>query len=93
MRELSTIRDHRDLVIGASYALITAHKKARIVDKEAVSELETRIKHERSTAGERTLYFGGVFMTLYGRPDKGRDMFNRLMKVTSGKSLDVSVGH
>ena len=31
MRELSSISDHRDLVIGASFALIMAHRKARII--------------------------------------------------------------
>ena len=55
-----------------------------------MSELETRIKHERSTAGEKNLYFAGLFLVLCGRPDKGRDYFNRLLKITNGKSLDVS---
>ena len=31
MRELSSIKDHRDLVIAASFALIMAHRKARII--------------------------------------------------------------
>ena len=61
-----------------------------LVDKEAVTELETRIKLERTSAGEQTLYFAGVFLALCGRPDKGRDYFNRMAKIKDGKSLDVS---
>ena len=56
-----------------------------------MSELETRIKHERATAGEKNLYFAGMFLVLCGRPDKGRDYFNRLLKISNGQSLDVSL--
>lgn len=55
-----------------------------------MSELETRIKQERSNAGERALYFAGAFLTFSGRPDKGKDYFTRMLKVASGASLDVS---
>lgn len=61
------------------------------IDKEAVSELETRIKHERNTGGEKTYYFGGLFLVLCGRPDKGRDYFNRLLKMTNGQNMDVGL--
>lgn len=33
MRELSSIKDQRDVVLAASIALIVAHKKARVVGK------------------------------------------------------------
>ena len=65
-------------------ALIHAHKKAKLVDREAVQELETKLRQDRQSCGEMALYFGGMFLWHTGRHDKAREYIDRMIKMASG---------
>ncbi|XP_062519917.1 tetratricopeptide repeat protein 21B-like isoform X2 [Corticium candelabrum] len=84
MRELQTIRDKRDVILCTSMALVYAHKQCATVDNEAVQELESKLKLERKTCGEKALYMAGQFLWLTGRHDKAREYIDRMLKMSPG---------
>lgn len=84
MRELQTVRDKRDVVLCCSMALSHAHKQCGTVDREAVQELEMKVKHERQNCGEQALYFAGQFLWHIGRHDKAREYVDRMLKMSPG---------
>ena len=65
-------------------ALIHAHKKAKLVDREAVQELETKLRQDRQSCGEMALYFGSMFLWHTGRHDKAREYVDRMLKMATG---------
>ncbi|CAB4022833.1 tetratricopeptide repeat 21B-like, partial [Paramuricea clavata] len=65
-------------------ALIYAHKKAKMIDKESVQELEARLKQTRTSCGENALYFAAMFLWHTGRHDKAREYVDRMLKMSNG---------
>lgn len=84
IRELEVIKDKPDVLLCSTMALIHAHKKAKLVDREAVQELETKLRQDRQSCGEMALYFGGMFLWHTGRHDKAREYIDRMIKMASG---------
>ena len=84
IRELESIKDKPDVLLCSTMALIHAHKKAKLVDREAVQELETKLRQDRQSCGEMALYFGGMFLWHTGRHDKAREYIDRMIKMASG---------
>lgn len=72
-------------------ALIHAHKKAKLVDREAVQELESKLRQDRQSCGEMALYFAGMFLWHTGRHDKAREYIDRMIKMASGNKEVVAV--
>jgi len=81
---LEVIKDKPDVLLCSTMALIHAHKKAKLVDREAVQELETRLRQDRQSCGEMALYFAGMFLWHTGRHDKAREYIDRMIKMASG---------
>ncbi|CAH1774388.1 unnamed protein product [Owenia fusiformis] len=80
IRELDMLKEKRDINLCSYMALMYAHKLSRTVDREAVSELDARLKDERKQAGEKGLYFGALFLFHSGRHDKAREYVDRSLK-------------
>ncbi|CAH3021819.1 unnamed protein product [Porites evermanni] len=89
IRELEVIKDKPDVLLCSTMALIHAHKKAKLVDREAVQELETKLRQDRQSCGEMALYFGGMFLWHTGRHDKAREYIDRMIKMASGNKEGV----
>lgn len=53
-------------------------------DRDAILELDTKLKEQRKTAGQQALYFAGLFLWHLGREDKAREYVDRVIKVSSG---------
>ena len=86
------IKDKPDVLLCSTMALIHAHKKAKLVDREAVQELESRLRQDRQSCGEMALFFGGMFLWHTGRHDKAREYIDRMIKMASGnKEVLISV--
>eukprot|EP00731_Ephydatia_muelleri_P012930 Em0007g240a len=82
IRELESISDKRDMVLCSSMLLIHAHKKCKTVDREAIQQLETKIRSERTTCGEKSLYYAGMLLWLTGKHDKAREYIGRMLKMS-----------
>ena len=78
------IKEKPDVLLCATMALIHAHKKAKLVDREAVQELETKLRQDRQSCGEMALYFGSMFLWHTGRHDKAREYVDRMLKMATG---------
>lgn len=83
IRELEAIKDKPDVLLCSTMALINAHKKAKLVDREAVQELETKLRQDRQSCGEMALYFAGMFLWHTGRHDKAREYIDRMIKMSN----------
>ncbi|XP_075548739.1 tetratricopeptide repeat protein 21B-like isoform X1 [Dermacentor variabilis] len=81
IRELDVVRESKDVSLGGIMALIFAHRKCSVVDKEAVSQLDAQLKETRKQAGEKVLYYAGLFLFLTGKHDKAREYIDRMLKV------------
>lgn len=53
-------------------------------DRDAILELDTKMKEQRKTAGQQALYFAGLFLWHLGREDKAREYVDRMIKVSNG---------
>ncbi|KAK3772094.1 hypothetical protein RRG08_061179 [Elysia crispata] len=81
MRELDMLKDKRDVNLCSTMALMFAHKKSHAPDREAVQELDAKLKEERKQAGELGLYFAGLFLFNSGKYDKAREYIDRMLKM------------
>lgn len=92
IRELDVLKDKRDVNICSTMALMFAHKHSQSVDREAVQELDAKLKEERKQSGEMGLYYGGLFLLLNGKPDKAREYIDRMLKIATTKEGFVAKG-
>lgn len=81
IRELSSLTSDGDVGIGSILALIYAHKKCTVVDKEAVAALESRIKEERKKLTPNLAYNASLFLFLCGKYEKARDYAEKTIKL------------
>ncbi|XP_013391055.1 tetratricopeptide repeat protein 21B [Lingula anatina] len=83
MRELEILKDKRDLNLCTYMALMFGHKRCKTVDREAMQELDTKLKTERKQAGEMGLYFAGLFLFHSEKYDKAREYIDRMLKINA----------
>lgn len=83
IRELEPLQNDRDVMLGAILALMFAHRHCSVVDREALAQLDSRLKEERKHAGEMALYHGAVVLFHMGKPEKAREYADRLLKSNS----------
>ncbi|XP_061199524.1 tetratricopeptide repeat protein 21B isoform X2 [Neopsephotus bourkii] len=84
IRQLESIKSKQEVSLCAMMALIYAHKKSSKPDRDAILELDAKLKEQRRTAGQRALYFAGIFLWHLGREDKAREYVDRMIKVSGG---------
>ncbi|XP_064019914.1 tetratricopeptide repeat protein 21B isoform X2 [Pogoniulus pusillus] len=84
IRQLESIKNKQEVSLCAMMALIYAHKKSPNPDREAILELDAKLKEQRRTAGQQALYFAGLFLWHLGREDKAREYVDRMIKVSGG---------
>lgn len=82
--DLESIRHHPDVSLCSTMALIYAHKRCEIIDREAIQELEYSLKEIRKTVSGTALYYAGVFLWLVGHHDKAKEYIDRMLKISRG---------
>ncbi|XP_040560144.1 tetratricopeptide repeat protein 21B isoform X2 [Gallus gallus] len=85
IRQLESIKNKQEVSLCAMMALIYAHKRSPNPDRDAILELDTKLKEQRKTAGQQALYFAGLFLWHLGREDKAREYVDRVIKVSNGE--------
>lgn len=81
MCELELVKDKRDLNLCSVLALLFAHKRCKTIDREAIQELERKLKEERKQSGDMGLYYAGLFWYQVGRPEKAKEYTDRAFKL------------
>ncbi|KAM7154070.1 tetratricopeptide repeat protein 21B isoform 5-T5 [Macrochelys suwanniensis] len=84
IRELESIKNKQEVSLCTMMALIYAHKQSSNPDRDAILELDAKMKEQRKTAGQQALYFAGLFLWHLGRQDKAREYVDRMIKVSNG---------
>ncbi|XP_037998869.1 tetratricopeptide repeat protein 21B isoform X3 [Motacilla alba alba] len=84
IRQLESIKNKPEVSLCTMMALIYAHKKSPNPDRDAILELDARLKEQRKTAGQQALYYAGLFLWHLGREDKAREYVDRMIKVSGG---------
>ncbi|XP_029461519.1 tetratricopeptide repeat protein 21B isoform X2 [Rhinatrema bivittatum] len=84
IREFEFIKENPDVSLCSLMALIYAHKKSSNPDREAIQELDAKMKESRRSAGQKALYFAGLFLWHLGRHDKAREYVDRMIKISNG---------
>jgi tetratricopeptide repeat protein 21B len=88
MRELEMLTSKQDVNLAAVIALIYGHKQARSVDREAVQQLDSKLKTERKQGNERSYYYAGLFLMHQEEYDKAAEYIDRAVKLNQ-QSKDV----
>ncbi|NXL43527.1 TT21B protein, partial [Podilymbus podiceps] len=84
IRQLESIKNKQEVSLCTMMALIYAYKKSPNPDRDAILELDAKMKEQRKTAGQQALYFAGLFLWHLGREDKAREYVDRMIKVSGG---------
>ncbi|KAM4859500.1 tetratricopeptide repeat protein 21B [Thomomys bottae] len=100
LREFESIKNKQDISLCSLLALMFTHKLSPNPDREAILELDGRVKEQRKEAGQKTLYHAGLFLWHIGRHDKAREYIDRMLKLPSDSNegqilkawLDITKG-
>ncbi|XP_041120641.1 tetratricopeptide repeat protein 21B [Polyodon spathula] len=84
IRELEAVKGNQEVSLCTLMALTYAHKKSSTPDRDAIQELDAKLKEDRKSAGQRGLYFAGLFLWHLGRNDKAREYTERMIKISNG---------
>ncbi|XP_053264599.1 tetratricopeptide repeat protein 21B isoform X3 [Podarcis raffonei] len=98
--DLEPLKNKQDVSLCTMMAMIYAHKKSPNPDREAIVELDAKLKEQRKVAGQQALYFAGLFLWHIGRHEKAREYVDRMIKISNGSTeglilkgwLDVTSG-
>uniref|UniRef100_A0A671FL58 Tetratricopeptide repeat domain 21A n=1 Tax=Rhinolophus ferrumequinum TaxID=59479 RepID=A0A671FL58_RHIFE len=83
---LESIRNHPDVSLCSTMALMYAHKSCETIDQEAIQELHSSLKEIRKKASGTALYYAGLFLWLMGHHDKAREYIDRMLKLSNSSS-------
>ncbi|XP_039613461.1 tetratricopeptide repeat protein 21B isoform X1 [Polypterus senegalus] len=89
LRELEAIEIRGEVSLCTLIALIYTHKKSSDIDREAIQELDAKLKEDRKTAGPKALYFASLFLWYLGRNEKAREYAERMIKISNGTKEGV----
>ncbi|XP_006977219.1 tetratricopeptide repeat protein 21B isoform X1 [Peromyscus maniculatus bairdii] len=81
LREFEAIKNKQDVSLCSLIALMYVHKMSPNPDREAILELDTKMKEQRKEAGRKALYHAGLFLWHIGRHDKAREYIDRMSKM------------
>ncbi|NXX88206.1 TT21B protein, partial [Centropus bengalensis] len=84
IRQLESIKNKQEVSLCAMIALIYAHKKSPNPDRDAILELDAKMKEQRKIAGQQALYFAGLLLWHLRCEDKAREYVDRMIKVSGG---------
>mmetsp|Transcript_25348 Transcript_25348/g.63585 ORF Transcript_25348/g.63585 Transcript_25348/m.63585 type:complete len:157 (-) Transcript_25348:537-1007(-) len=81
IRDFESLKGQQDVQLASLVALIYAHKKSRVVDSEAVNDLQNRVEVEERTAPERSLLQAAMFFWHIGEHKRAREQVIQILEV------------
>lgn len=81
IRELAPIQSEAEFSMAAILALIYAHKRCTVVDKEALLAFDARLKDERKRLTFNSAYYSATFLLLSGKYEKAREYAEKSLKL------------
>lgn len=81
IRELHPLQSDSEIAMGVLLALIYAHRRCKVVDKEAILECDGRLKEERKRLTAPAAYVAAVFLFQSGKLEKAREYADRSLRL------------
>lgn len=81
IRELHPLQSDSDHAMGVLLALVYAHRRCKVIDKEALLECDARLKEERKRLTAPAAYAAAVFLYQSGKLDKAREYAERTLRL------------
>lgn len=83
IRELTPMQGEKEFSMAVILALMFAHKRCTVVDKEAILNLDVKLKEERKQLTAYSAYYSAVFLLLTGKYDKAKEYAEKALKLNS----------
>ncbi|XP_059219458.1 tetratricopeptide repeat protein 21B [Stomoxys calcitrans] len=83
IRELNPLKNDAELGVGTVKALIYAHNRCSVVDREAIQILEQRMREDRANVNANGFYYGAVFLFLTKNFTKAREYIDKCLRINS----------
>lgn len=74
------MQSDKEFGMAAILALIFAHKRCTVIDKEALVALDQRLKEERRQLTAQSAYYAGIFLLLSGKIEKAKEYADKSLK-------------
>lgn len=81
--ELAPLQAERDIELAVVIALIYGHKLANTTDKDALYNLESKLKEEKKLANSMSFYYAGLFLTLAEKYEKASEYIVKSLRKDS----------
>lgn len=81
IRELNPMQSDKEFGMAATVGLIYAHKRCTSIDKEALWQLDQRLKEERKHLSSQSAYYAGVFLFMSGKMEKAKEYAEKSIKL------------
>lgn len=81
IRELHPLQSDSAQAMGVLLALVYAHRRCKVVDKEALLDCDARLKEERKRLTAPAAYAAAVFLYLSGKSEKAREYAERTLRL------------
>ncbi|CAF0992440.1 unnamed protein product [Didymodactylos carnosus] len=91
MRELELLRNKGEFALGSMLTLIYAHKMHKNPDREAIVELETKVKELRKQSDDMSLFYAGHALFITRKPDKASEYIDRSIKHNKTNIFSLSL--
>lgn len=78
--ELSSLQSKSDLKLAVTIALIYGYKLGSPGERDALYNLESKLKEEKKQANATSFYYAGLFLSLAEKYDKASDYINKSLR-------------
>uniref|UniRef100_A0A1A9WYM1 Tetratricopeptide repeat protein 21B n=1 Tax=Glossina brevipalpis TaxID=37001 RepID=A0A1A9WYM1_9MUSC len=89
IRELNPLKNDLELGICSMIALLHAHKRCNVVDRESVTLIEQRLKEEQVFENASALYNAAVFLFFIKKFEKSREYVEKSLKVDAEHTSSI----
>ncbi|XP_030029552.2 LOW QUALITY PROTEIN: tetratricopeptide repeat protein 21B [Manduca sexta] len=80
INELVPLQSEKDLQLAVTVALIYAHRHVNLAEREAIHNLESKLKEEKKQASAISFYYAGLFLSLADMFEKASEYINKALR-------------
>lgn len=80
IRELNPLQYEKDLSMASIIALMYAHKRCTVIDKEALIQLDSRLKEEKKKLNSNSAFYAAVFLFHCHKVEKAKEYAEKSLK-------------
>lgn len=86
IRELYPVQNEKEIAMAVILGLIYAHKRCTVLDREALAQLDEKLKQERLRLTGNGAYFCAIFLLLSGKFEKAKEYAEKSLKMNNNST-------